>query len=62
MSGIDVSAWYSAVIAFAGRSPAELAGHVPLLDPGPVASSLALLIALGFVVQRRMQLGRSEST
>jgi hypothetical protein len=60
MSGIDINTWSSAVIAFAARSPAELAGHVPLLDPGPAASVVALALALGFAfLQRRASLGRS---
>ena len=60
MSGIDLGAWYLAVIALAAGSPAAVAGEVPLLDPGPVASAIALLIALGFVFQRRVQLGRAN--
>ena len=45
MLGIDVGAVIATVIAFGGRAPAEFAGHVPLLDPGPVASAIALIVA-----------------
>jgi hypothetical protein len=62
MLGIDVGAWFSSVIAFAARSPAEVAGHIPLLDPGPLASAIALAVATGFVLHgRRAQLGRRTS-
>ena len=53
MLGIDVGAWIATVIAFGGRAPAEFAGHVPLLDPGPLASAFALLVAAGLVWHSR---------
>jgi len=53
MQGIDIGAWVSAVLALGARSPAELAGHVPLLDPGPVASALALIVAAGLMWHAR---------
>jgi hypothetical protein len=37
------------VIAFGGHAPADLAGHVPLLDPGPVASVFALALSMALV-------------
>ena len=49
MLGIDVGAWITAVLAMGARTPAELAGHVPLLDPGPVASVLAIAFASALV-------------
>jgi hypothetical protein len=55
MLGIDVGAWIATVIAFGGRAPAEFAGHVPLLDPGPVASALALIVATALVWHGRQK-------
>jgi hypothetical protein len=49
MLGIDVGAWITTVIALGGRAPAEFAGHVPLLDPGPIASALALIVSAALV-------------
>ena len=53
MQGIDIGAWFSTVFALGARSPAELAGHVPLLDPGPVASAFALIVAAAFMWHAR---------
>ena len=55
MLGIDVGAWMSMVIALGGRAPAELAGHVPLLDPGPLASALALLVGAALAWHSRQR-------
>lgn len=54
MFGVDIASWVSAVIAMSGTTSAEIAGNVPALDPGPIASGLALLVAGGlFWHQRR---------
>jgi hypothetical protein len=49
MLGIDVGAWITAVLAFGARVPAELANHVPLMDPGPIASVIAVSVASGLM-------------
>jgi hypothetical protein len=53
MLGIDIGALVTAVVAFSARVPSELAGHVPLLDPGPIASLVALVVASGLMWQAR---------
>jgi hypothetical protein len=44
MLGIDIAAWMASVVALGGAASGELAGHVPMLDPGPIASVLALVV------------------
>jgi hypothetical protein len=51
--GIDIGKWISAVIAMSGTASAEVAGSVPVLDPGPLASVLALMVAGGLMWHQR---------
>ena len=53
MLGIDVGAWIATLVTLGGRAPAEFAGHVPLLDPGPLASAFALVLATAVVWHSR---------
>jgi hypothetical protein len=53
MLGIDVGAWFTAVLAFGAGSPAALAAHVPHMDPGPLASALAIAVASGLMWHSR---------
>jgi hypothetical protein len=53
MLGIDIGAWFSAVIATSGSATAQLGAGVPLLDPGPMASVLALGVACALMWHAR---------
>jgi hypothetical protein len=61
MLGIDIGAWIAAVVAFGVKAPSEFAIHVPVLDPGPFASAVALMVASGLMWRGRRRAAADAS-